>query len=530
MTLSEYERIYASSILPSDALSDLQNIYDQSSQHSLERARTAFLIGLIYMRSNSEKGFELWDELYDCGVRLKNNEILATAFHCKAVKAFYQNDLRRASSFAEEALELATKSENRRAAAQALDALGNIALRFGALKQAIDYLTRSLEIAQKYGFVLLESRLYSLLSGVYLQSGIFARAKNYALQSLETAKRLNSQRDILNSNLKLATVELELQHYDEVERIIDEIRPQLPKDDLSFSTLVSHLLANLYAGRGKWKNAETEFKTALETAIYPNNERVRSNIYLQYAGFLLDRKRNKDALASGLKALENAQTANDDYGIKEALRLVHQCYKVLGKFKEAHKYLEQYNELVSRSDNALLQNILEYHALQSELELEKSKAESRKKESERLRIELERKENELMEKTRHLIKQTEALTQFKNDLEALVKRSSPSDPQVRQIKERLKSLPESQLNWQDFDQEFKAVHPEFVTALGKRFPDLTTMEKKICALLRINLSSPDIAKLFFLSERNIQNHRYRIRKKLKLETNDNIHEFLAQIA
>jgi AraC family chitin signaling transcriptional activator len=92
----------------------------------------------------------------------------------------------------------------------------------------------------------------------------------------------------------------------------------------------------------------------------------------------------------------------------------------------------------------------------------------------------------------------------------------------------LKSFPEEQLNWIEFDKLFDSVHPEFYSNIVKAFPKLTIMERKICILLRLKLTSTDISKLLFLSDRNIENHRYRIRKKLGLNTEDSIHEFLAK--
>ena len=226
--------------------------------------------------------------------------------------------------------------------------------------------------------------------------------------------------------------------------------------------------------------------------------------------------------------MKDAETAQDVYVRKDALRLVHQCYKALGKYKEAHRYLESYNELVAESDTQLLKNRLEYHELRNEFERERLESAEKTKAADLLRLELHQKEQELTEKTRHLIKQTEALTQFRDDLRAMIRRSPSDDPLVKQIRERLQSLPESQLNWEDFDEQFKAVHPKFLHELTKKHPDLTAMERKVCVLLRLNLTSVDIAKLLFLSERNIENHRYRIRKKLCLESAKSLHEFLAK--
>ena len=50
---------------------------------------------------------------------------------------------------------------------------------------------------------------------------------------------------------------------------------------------------------------------------------------------------------------------------------------------------------------------------------------------------------------------------------------------------------------------------QFLQNLTSAFPALTETERKICPLLRLNLETPDIAKLLFVSERNVENHRRR---------------------
>jgi DNA-binding CsgD family transcriptional regulator len=83
--------------------------------------------------------------------------------------------------------------------------------------------------------------------------------------------------------------------------------------------------------------------------------------------------------------------------------------------------------------------------------------------------------------------------------------------------------------WRMFEQQFDNVHRDFMRTLAERYPSLTPMELKVCALTKMDLSTKEIAKMLFVSVRNVQNHRYRLRKKLKLDPEANLVSFLTGI-
>ena len=65
--------------------------------------------------------------------------------------------------------------------------------------------------------------------------------------------------------------------------------------------------------------------------------------------------------------------------------------------------------------------------------------------------------------------------------------------------------------------------------LNERFPDLTINDKRLCALLAIDLSTKDIAAIINISPESVKKSRYRLRKKLQLETEDGLSEFLKNL-
>ena len=84
-------------------------------------------------------------------------------------------------------------------------------------------------------------------------------------------------------------------------------------------------------------------------------------------------------------------------------------------------------------------------------------------------------------------------------------------------------------SWDSFNQQFTQLHSGFAQTLSERFPNLTPMELEICALLKIQLSTKEIAAALVLSTRTVEDHRNRMRKKFGLSKEENLATFLASL-
>ncbi|MEB8330344.1 Two component regulator three Y domain-containing protein [Flavobacteriaceae bacterium KMM 6897] len=81
-------------------------------------------------------------------------------------------------------------------------------------------------------------------------------------------------------------------------------------------------------------------------------------------------------------------------------------------------------------------------------------------------------------------------------------------------------------DWKRFEINFKELHEDFFEKLLESFPKLTPKDLKLCAYLKMNHSSKEIAPLMGISTRGVEIHRYRLRKKLSIDGNQNISNFL----
>lgn len=94
----------------------------------------------------------------------------------------------------------------------------------------------------------------------------------------------------------------------------------------------------------------------------------------------------------------------------------------------------------------------------------------------------------------------------------------------------MKALMEETLNdqedWKLFESYFNSTHQHFMDRLRQQYSDITTGDLRICCLLRMNLSTKEIASLLNVSIRAIELRRYRLRKRLTLEADTNLVDFL----
>ena len=77
-------------------------------------------------------------------------------------------------------------------------------------------------------------------------------------------------------------------------------------------------------------------------------------------------------------------------------------------------------------------------------------------------------------------------------------------------------------NWDEFEILFEKVHSSFYERLNAQYPNLTANERKICAFLKLNMSSKEIAQITFQSEEALKKARLRLRQKLEISRETNL--------
>lgn len=163
-------------------------------------------------------------------------------------------------------------------------------------------------------------------------------------------------------------------------------------------------------------------------------------------------------------------------------------------------------------------------------EVEKSESEIIKLSNDKLQADINHKNSQLASATMHLVQKSEILMKIKGDLGSITK-SAPLDlkRQIDSISRTIDYDIHQDNSWEQFEMSFDQVHENFFKRLRQKYPDLTPKDQKLCAYLRMNLSTKEIAPLLNISVRGVEISRYRLRKKLNIDSNTNLIAFIMDV-
>ncbi|SFZ92796.1 DNA-binding transcriptional regulator, CsgD family [Flaviramulus basaltis] len=151
-----------------------------------------------------------------------------------------------------------------------------------------------------------------------------------------------------------------------------------------------------------------------------------------------------------------------------------------------------------------------------------------KAEKEKLDLELDFKRKQLTTHALHLAKKNEVLEGLKQKAEEL-KSLENSQNGYQQLIRTINFDLQDDNNWENFSKYFQEVHKDFNSKVKQRFPDVTSNELRLMSLLKMNLSSKEIANILNISHEGIKKARYRLRKKLDITTDDSLQDLMISL-
>ena len=145
--------------------------------------------------------------------------------------------------------------------------------------------------------------------------------------------------------------------------------------------------------------------------------------------------------------------------------------------------------------------------------------------NEKLKLDIESKNRELAVSTMSLIKKNEFLNGIKNELKE-------KDFKGQDLKKVIKIIDENLNNtddWKLFEEAFNNADKDFLKHIKSIHPSLTPNDLRLCAYLRLNLTSKEIAPLLNISYRSVEVKRYRLRKKMGLPHESSLTSYILEL-
>ena len=170
---------------------------------------------------------------------------------------------------------------------------------------------------------------------------------------------------------------------------------------------------------------------------------------------------------------------------------------------------------------------MEFHLAEEKKEKELAKLRSKQ-----LEVELKHKSSELSDSAMNLVRKNDMLQAIDQNMEQLSESVRREETKARLVKKigdirkEIKMHMNDDDNWNKFEENFNLVYDNFSQKIMEAFPQLKKSDLKLCVYLRMGLSSKEMASLLNTSVRSIETARYRLRKKLDIDTGSNLTDFI----
>ncbi|WP_166382853.1 MULTISPECIES: tetratricopeptide repeat protein [unclassified Polaribacter] len=423
--------------------------------------------------------------------------------------------------------------------------LGRVYSYYKREDKAIEFLTKALGLQKK----MLDSRglknkarlvsYYYSIAATYRELNKPDLAKKYldssylyyrAKESLTPKSYLDFEKAIL----------LTKEHKEkEALKIMEDIYPWFNTNTPSYMVLVYKYWGDAYKGLGDVDKSEKYYLKALKVSEeYKSHIDFTPLVYEKLSDVFLLKNNYQKAFKNLKKAKELDRIFFDSRSkenqslleIKDDYRLEKERQEKIIK-EQYLKHLEQEDQIIKLQRIILIGSLIFllvlgfffFKHLRAKHHAEKELIRKTKElEIEKTKELLSLKNKELATSALQLIEKDEFLKELKTRV-----REGGDKVKIHEINKVLRSVSvNNNKNWDDFKMRFIDVNKEFYDVIFAKFPKLSQGDQKICALIKLNFSSKDMARLLGISVESVHTVRHRIRKKMSLERNVNLEEYI----
>ena len=400
-------------------------------------------------------------------------------------------------------------------------------------------------------------------------------AEDYYKRAMEIYILLNDQFFLAQVQNELGTLYLETEQLNEAEVYLQKSFETNEANQFTNTGVNKLNLGRLYVKKKQYGKAELYFQQALNRFEEEQDIRNLSDTYTNLGKLQIEKGQYTSALDSFRKAEKLLQKHEYPDGERLLYRSMAEALAQTGNWRESVHYYQEYtaindslyeeesvrqqNELLAfyeteKKEKALLLERQENESLRQEAKIQSLqirtlwiaglfllgigilafiifRQKSLRKQliqenaNKALEKELEFKKRELTTHTLHLVSKNKLLNELKYSIEKMKEESDEKRPFVSLIGSIDHDL-RGDDDWENFQRYFKQVHADFDEKIKRAFSDLTGNEIRLVTLMKMNLSTKEIATILNISPESVKKARYRLRKKLNLNTDQNLQQFI----
>lgn len=478
--------------------------------------------------------------------------------------SYYLGSFSEATDYYYRALRIANELKNTDHSALALMNLSNVHTRQNNHSKAIEYLVQALEYYRSSGSRKSESDVLLNLGITYYKMGEIKKAENVYLESLKIKEELGNDfsgmmklynnlgmiaREYGDDNKAMeyyaSTLDLSRQINDKHTEAIAlsnlGARMMVKGDTASLPLLLESLeltqglgfkklLLNIYDNLQQYYSKFGDYQKAYYYAL--NYQAMNDTLFNEESAAKIIELQTK--YDTEMKEKENEILRNQANILQlrilvlaiSVIAIIIIAFSIILLFGLKRKALKQSLELMEK-ENKL--NRLEFEKQEKETRHLQEVVFAEEQINKLQRRQLQDKNKELTTSTLQIINKNEALSHIR-EIAAKALKDDECDGKtcIQQLIREVDANINLHEQWETFKMHFESVHTGFFTRLLEKYPTLTQNELKLCAYLRMNLSSKEIARMLNISIESGNTKRYRLRKKLQLENDKNLVAFLTE--
>lgn len=478
--------------------------------NELELSRLYNRLGSIYIHNHFDfdQGLNYFNKAL--GYAIKNSFKAEIAISYSHIGDFYydQGQLTEALNYHLEAFEIYEMMSNHEAMAYSYNEMGEIYLLKKNYDKAFEYFHKAIELNEKGNYQENLAINYKNMAEVFSYKGHSERARTFFEKSREIIMATESPEKLIELYDKLG------QHYSlfgEYDSAIETFNTMK-----SLSTELRHLEG--------LRDAHLGLSTTYEHSGNPRKALEYFKLFTHY----------KDTLFS-ISRTEQLGELQTRFGLDLKEKELALKDNQITLLQREQKLIKSRQLLLILSLSLLLiLSILIYSRLQqrnrkNRMQMEQQEALNKASQT-LMEAKLKTKNNELVNFAIHLVEKNKFLEELRNDLRRI--RGVPEEERENKLKELSLTVQKNiklQKDLEEFQKNVDHTHQEFFNKLRNSFPDLTKNEERLCAMLRLNLSSKEIAALSNITVRAVEMGRYRLRKKLGIPFETSLNEYLKEI-
>lgn len=401
----------------------------------------------------------------------------------------------------------------------------------GRHEDALKHRIEAYKLIKNRGNKYQEGDMLSAIGDSYCQTGEYKKAEEYYLKAIDLFRNIKNEAQEASLLSGIALTYINREQYNKA-LLYNKKALELAERNESKSTLLSTLndIGTTYIKLNKPKKALPYLNRSVTLADSVGVLKKLKRAYLK-------RSEAHTALNNSVNALKDFKAhvkIKDSLSSTEKNQKIEELYIINETAKKEQQILIQKNDiqlLEAKNKVSNLQQILLALALALALitayafYLRNKRNKLAKKKAE---VDLEYKTKELTTHALHLAKKNEVLNDLKEKAKVL-KADADADPGYQMLIQTINFDLQDDNNWENFSRYFEQVHKGFNEKAQERFPAITKNDLRLMALLKMNLSSKEIANILNISSDGIKKARQRLRKKMGIDSNDSLEAIVIAI-